>query len=210
MDEPITNCPFCLGIPTVGPNPVVLPKTRFDRVLYETPRIVLTPALGMIVPGSFLIVSKTHVHSYAAFEEQTLPALDRDVKEIIEWLTVIFGEYLLFEHGASSIRSDPHGGCIIHAHFHLFPTAEATGPIVLNALPWLRLKTLSDLSSAGVNSYALVRLAGQYYLSISPKLPSQWIRRVVVESLAISRHWDWGADFGKRELEETLVKLGVN
>ena len=49
-------------------------------------------------------------------------------------------------------------------------------------------------------------LDGRYYVANSP-LPSQWIRRKVVEWLALDAHWDWGAYFGEDELNATLARL---
>jgi diadenosine tetraphosphate (Ap4A) HIT family hydrolase len=207
MDEQCANCPYCGGIPGVGPRPVSAPKTRFDRVLYETPEIVLTPTLGMIVPGSFLIVSKIHVHGFASLSEESLIRVDSSIRYILGRLRPLFGDYLVFEHGSPIKAIESHGGCIMHAHFHLFPTAKETGPMILSALPWQELGSLFQLSQARGLAYALVGLDGHYSLSKSPRLPSQWIRRVVVDSLNSSKHWDWGVEFGYKELEETLAKL---
>jgi diadenosine tetraphosphate (Ap4A) HIT family hydrolase len=207
MDDQCSICPFCQGIPGVGPTPVSTPKTPFDVILYETREVVLAPALGMIVPGSLLVISKDHLNSFANFGSQALAELHTDVNRIIQWLQPIFGEYLVFEHGASATQTYPHGGCIIHAHFHLFPTAKETGPMILDAFSWQELKTLAELSNAKDCSYCLLRLAEHYYFSDSPNLPSQWIRRIVVSSITTDRHWDWGVDFGQEELQETLDRL---
>jgi hypothetical protein len=133
--------------------------------------------------------------------------LDKDIQKIKTGLESFFPEYLVFEHGASNLQSEPHGGCIIHAHLHLFPTAKETGSTLLAALPWSRLASLTDIVKADGSSYCLLRLADKYYLNKSVRLPSQWIRRVVVDSLNTNRHWDWGVDFGHEELDETLLKL---
>jgi diadenosine tetraphosphate (Ap4A) HIT family hydrolase len=161
----------------------------------------------MIVPGSFLVISKNHINSFANFHGQSLLQLDSDINEIVNWLEPLFGRYFIFEHGASSTQTHPHGGCIIHAHLHLFPTAKETVPLILGTFRWDKLKTLSDLASAKDYSYLLLRLEHDYYISRSPNLQSQWIRRVVVSSVNTARHWDWGVDFGYEELQETLEIL---
>lgn len=200
-------CPYCRGIPKVGDDPVSIPRTPFDEVLYETAQFVLVPTLGMIVPGCFLIISKKHLDSFACMESQTLSNIERQLKKIINWLEPIFGEYLIFEHGGLASQNKPHGGCITHAHFHLFPTAKETGLIVQRSLSWKSIDLFSNLSGFRDSSYAFLGLNRKYYVHKTPNLPSQWIRRIVVDSLNISKHWDWGVEFGYEELEITLAKI---
>lgn len=208
MTDTCKTCPYCRGIPGVGVSPPAKPRTPFDQVLYKAPEIVLTPALGMLVPGMFLIISRSHRYSFASFGEKSLTDIDSHIQRIINWLQPIFGEYLIFEHGASSTQTESHGGCIMHAHLHLFPTARETAAKVLEALSWEMLESISQLSDVGDIPYALLGLNKQYFLSKSVSLPSQWIRKVVAESLGTSKHWDWGAYFGSDELKETIAMLG--
>ena len=70
--------------------------------------------------------------------------------------------------------------------------AARVGSQLLDALPWTPLSTLTELERFREEGYALCGLGGRYYAANVP-LPSQWIRRRVVEWMELDAHWDWGA-----------------
>jgi diadenosine tetraphosphate (Ap4A) HIT family hydrolase len=202
------RCTYCENIPGVGQKPRTVAPNLFEQPISETAKAVIVPDLGMLVPGCFLAVSKQHVFSYAHFDGDALDELDLYLQRAVDQLATVFGDYFIFEHGASEqMQNLPYGGCITHAHFHLSPVAKEVGARILNTLAFEKLPSLAAIASESNNSYALLGLKGSYFLARNPKLPGQWIRRIVVDSLGLSRHWDWGVESGDRELEVTLSML---
>jgi diadenosine tetraphosphate (Ap4A) HIT family hydrolase len=204
MIEECSMCPYCKGIPKVGSKPVLNACTPFDQLLFEGSDFVLTPTLGMLVPGYLLVISKKHIYSFANFDENSLSNLETIVKKIIEKLTPLFGEYFLFEHGSSQkIQTKPYGGCINHAHLHLIPLAQKIGMAIKKELNCVQLPSLLQLGDYKENSYALLGLSDEYFITRSPYLPSQWIRRITADKMKLKKHWDWGVEFGSEELQIT-------
>jgi hypothetical protein len=201
-------CSYCINIPGVGPSPPSVPENLFNRPIGEGANVVIVPALGMLVPGSFLAISKEHIFSFAHFSRMELESLEAYMRLLTSSLEPLFGEYLIFEHGASELETHvPHGGCITHAHFHLFPVADKAGDWIRKLLPFESLPNLASIANNTHHTYALLGIKNNYYISKSPSLPSQWIRRVIVDCLGISNHWDWGVEFGLDELNITLFRL---
>jgi len=200
-------CAYCLNIPGVGPKPRDVAPNLFEQPVSESPNVVIVPDLGMLVPGCFLAVSKQHVFSYAHFSTEHLDELELYVHTVTDRLARSFDEYFIFEHGACERSTNSYGGCITHAHLHLTPAARQAGARILSALNFEELSTFSAVASQTEFSYALLGLGKRYFLARNPKLPGQWIRRVVVESLNLTRHWDWAVETGEKELETTLTVL---
>lgn len=200
-------CAYCLNIPGVGPEPQDVAPNLFEQPISETTNAVIVPDLGMLVPGCFLTVSKQHVFSYAHFSRKQLDELEHYVHTVTDRLGQLFGEYFIFEHGACERSVTSYGGCITHAHLHLTPAARQAGSQILSSLDFEEISRFSAVASQTDDSYALLGLGKRYFLARNPKLPGQWIRRVVVESLNLTRHWDWAVEFGESELETTLEVL---
>ena len=199
------TCPYCRGVPGVGPRPVKPAAKPFDQVLGVGPQVVLTPTVGTFMPGYLLLVTTDHMANFGEMGESRLRVLEPFISTLTGQLAGLFGDYLVFEHGASPEQAVSRGSCVSHAHLHLMPAAKASDSL-LAALPWEPLTTLPELARFRESGYAMCGIAGRYYVANAP-LPSQWIRRKVVEWLALETHWDWGAYFGEDELHTTLEKL---
>lgn len=208
MNEMKTDaCAYCSNIPCVGPKPRDVAPNLFEQPVSESTNAVIVPDLGMLVPGCFLAVSRQHVFSFAHYSSSQLNELALYVHTVTDRLAQLFGEYFIFEHGACEMSNTSYGGCITHAHLHLTPAAREAGSEILSALDFEEIPSFSAVASQTNDSYALLGLGRRYFLARDPKLPGQWIRRVVVESLNLTRHWDWAVEIGERELETTLAVL---
>lgn len=201
------ECPYCSNIPHVGNNPSLISKSLFDIVLDDDKDVVLTPALGMFVPGYLLLITKNHIPSFAYLSLSQLTNISRYLDELTNILATIFGDYIVFEHGASENMSQMWGGCVVHAHLHLLPIGQSAKQSIISKLVWESLNSFEEITKAKGNTYALMSNNGSYLLNETPKLPSQWIRRESVSLLNINKEWDWQVDFGSDNLDITFKKL---
>lgn len=201
------QCPYCSRIELVGDNKIK-PKNsdRFDTVIDYSNDVVITPTLGMIVPGYLLAISRTHIQMFSEFLPIQLVELQSYILKILATLNPLFGEYIIFEHGPQKIV-DGHklGGCIGHAHLHLIPKTKNLVKQIKSALPWQPLKSFSELHEKG--DYALFGDANNFYFSSVPNLPPQWIRKQLTLASEAPCDWDWTIDTGIEELEVTLATL---
>jgi hypothetical protein len=158
---------------------------------------------------------RRHVETVAALpasEYDAFVALLRSVEPIVARL----GFPLLFEHGA---RCPADGGCgIYHAHVHLVPVPAhvATSACFDNPRLYDSLN-LAYASLRSANDYLLVRdthgqIAALEGLSSSMHgpLPSQFMRRQLVDLFGLDRPWDW-REYREPEpaVIETLELFGV-
>jgi len=186
MQDQYNNCPYCNNLPGVGDQHPKTSGTPFDVLLHEAKDVILTPTKGMLLPGYFLAITKRHYSSFAELGGRALSRFDEYLQDLLGALAPIFGDYFSFEHGSAEICStEACGPSIEHAHFHLIPAANNLESALLQALPWEELSSISKIPEDLASDYALFGLRGGYYISRSPKIPSQWIRRKLVEILSL-------------------------
>lgn len=202
------DCPYCEGIPSVGPRAPRSPSSTFNTVLASGPGVVLTPTVGMLVPGYLLAVTTNHLDSVAALGSRTLSELDQWITGLLEVLAPVFGNYMVFEHGSGGRRTDAgSGACIVHGHLHLIPDSGTASRTVLTELSPQPIDALADAAAFASMNYALVRTAGQWSVRADVDLPGQWVRRQVAASISRAAEYDWAVFSGESQLHETLEAL---
>ena len=202
------DCPYCSGIPGVGPNAADFHDTAFNTVLTSGPGAVLTPTIGMLVPGYLLIVTHSHNTSIASLGGPALEKLDKWIIELIQQLTAIYGPYVVFEHGSGGERDSlGSGACIVHGHLHLIPDNGALALAIGRDLSLSRLGSLSDIESYSSTNYALMHDGKGWLVAGSVALPGQWIRRHVARLTGRLAEYDWAAFPGEENLTKTLKQL---
>lgn len=201
-----STCPFCSRIlnPQLGsPAP-----NSFDTIIHESNGLVLAPSVGMLAPGHLLLMTRAHAPSFAFLNAEELSHAFTYCGILTTKLSLLFGSYFCFEHGADSHAPEkPYGGCITHAHWHLLPLAASLNEHLLHALPWVELNSAGQLSAYRGVSYALWFSEQRIRIAPKVKIPGQWIRRVAVERALAARHWDWAIDSGAAELRATQDAL---
>lgn len=193
------TCEFC----TKGEQPLL--AYDFGSTLGNG-NVVLKPALGMLIPGYFLTVTRKHLTSFAQLPAEALAEIDDTLTKSEEYLAPKFGEYFRVEHGSDNVTTCGSGGCIDHAHQHLVPAMDVADH-AQELLPWQQLDDFTDITQFAGEPYIYMGRQGEHYVVPNPDLPSQWIRRQIAEVRGLE-HWDWAVYEGATELFETLLKLG--
>lgn len=192
-------CVFC-------PDQLSGSSSDFDQAIASHAGGVIIPALGMMVPGYFLAVTKSHAHSVSELAAPELASFyGWAVERCREW-SPLFGEYFIVEHGSCpGARS---GSCIDHAHLHLVPLASEVGSAILNSsdVVWRNLPGAEDLAGLRGRGYVSIYLQDQLFVADDVRLPSQWLRRVIAKELGLSV-WDWALEYGRPQLTATMLSL---
>jgi diadenosine tetraphosphate (Ap4A) HIT family hydrolase len=178
------------------------------RAILANSRFHVIPTLGQLVEGHLLIVPDTHFCALANLPSNQIVELDSLMQLVRSRLNDAYGECTFFEHG---IRDEGAGGCgIDHAHMHAVPVA-ADG--VLNTLKQEfggsridSLKGIRDSLPDGSSYLFFENFAGDRYLFPVNNLPSQYMRKLVAESIGKS-NWDWRACGCEPELISTIQRL---
>lgn len=196
-------CEFCSKISRADDG--ASPLAWFDfRILTQTEDFVAVPALGSIVPGYLLLVTKKHVPSMACLtrgERQRLFAFTG-------WLARLQAEHwhppMIFEHGAADESKARAGSCVTHAHWHLVP-----GPWCLTSPDY----TFRRISSFEEFALQYDFKAGYLYfesyngtalVSEADFVCSQLFRRLLAQSAGKADEWDYAVFPFFDNMKETI------
>jgi hypothetical protein len=175
--------------------------SSFDAHWLSNQEFVLTPALGMFVPGYFLVTSRLH--------RLAIASIGRSFESLYaksEVLRKPFGDYLVFEHATSSSASGL-GPCISHAHAHLVPVSNSCFEFVLQSLADAQPGTWKDAIRLVDQGYVYICFGGRSFIApAGGEVRGQWLRRKIAEFMSIE-FWDWSAYYGHDELGQTIQRL---
>lgn len=191
--EHAAGCEFCVEMQDLEASRFrsIYGSTLASRVVRETAHFIVVPTIGQIVAGAMLVIPREHVETLADVADHT-----DELLELANECRQIFGENIVFEHGA---RASTGSGCgVDHAHLHVVPMPVAcTLRELLPAAP--RVPSVADALRGlkGAREYLMVRdtRGDVSVLDLTNhdgrEYPSQYFRRRVVEILKLDAHWDW-------------------
>lgn len=193
------GCPFCDNV--LGRQS----RSAYDEPLVDRPTFLVIPALGMFLPGYLLMISRSHVGSFAHMGIDELGDIDLWRTRHMTHLSEEFGEYFCFEHGMGDAVRESTGACVSHAHLHLIP-GSAAARLIRNELPWQPIGEYKEIASLRGQSYSYLGWRGCHYVVPEPVLPGQWVRRQTARAMHL-QNWDWAVYAGDAELGETRRRL---
>jgi ATP adenylyltransferase len=170
-------CALCNAVAdaTLFPDPFL-----FNSKLYETPRFVVLPSLGPLMPGHIMIVSKEHYLSLASMGQDAVNEYDELAAYLRNGPFLQGSNALEAEHG--STLEDKAGACVVHAHVHLMPRM---GKFMDEFKRKLSVRNEANLLELGPTHvpYIYVRAESGHLLFDAHGLPSQSIRRILCDVL---------------------------
>lgn len=209
-ERQLRTCDFCDEFSDGRKNTFILryAPAFLDRVILATEHFRVIPSLGQITQGHLLIVPLKHFCSLCDVPPEQWEALENLRVEIRSMLQKTYGACVFFEHG---IRGERSGGCgIDHAHMHALPVAargvvkilkQRFGGSVTDSIEDARRKLGSD------DAYLFFEdVSGEPYVFPANNLPSQYMRKLVAESIGNS-DWDWRLSGHEPELISTVQRL---
>jgi diadenosine tetraphosphate (Ap4A) HIT family hydrolase len=199
FDDPM--CVFCEVLEEF--ESPTMPPLNYNTCLAASDHFVVLPALGPLVKGHVLVVSKAHMPSLASLGEQAICEFEELAAEVKERYGPLGIDMLEAEHGATA--SSGGGGCISHAHVNLIPRLGYLYGALNGTLPPVEF-SLPLASLAGVNHpYILMKRQDSVKLYDAFAVPSQLIRRVLCKHLG-RENWDW-AVFPSLSLVDDTIGL---
>lgn len=152
---------------------------------------VLMPALGALVPGNTILVSREHLPSAAHLNTQQAAQFEEALNQAHEFQNIAFGPSMAFEHGLPLLEHHA-TTCISHLHIQFLPCIDG----------FSRARDLADEFVA--SSYKEIRFrygARRHYLWArfsqeseyameQDAIVSQYFREFYAERLGL-KEWDW-------------------
>lgn len=169
-----------------------------NSVLFETDRYAVVPALGALVSGYVMLVSKDHCASAATIEAAELAVLEALLTEVLAMLRQKFAgsSWLVFEHG-TALQCGTKACCVDHLHLHLVPLQmDLAGELErrLQHVPQ-RIKSLVDLKNVNfeiTGNYIYVRNPDDSCYAFAPEAySSQLVRQVIAGKVGQEQRWNW-------------------
>jgi len=149
-----------------------------NQKLMETPRFVVIPSLGPLVPGHVMVVSKSHFSSLASMgseailEYEGLAARLRTAPFLADRLP------LEAEHGSTG--GDKAGACVIHTHVHWMPGMGRFWNEFAQKLSQRAETDLFELRDREV-PYIFARAGTEHAIFRAEGLRSQTVRKILCE-----------------------------
>jgi diadenosine tetraphosphate (Ap4A) HIT family hydrolase len=169
------------------------PLPIYDTILYETTNFIVVPALGALVSGYLMIVSRNHMHSMACITRSEMDELNDLIEFLREKILRCFNvSPILFEHGSALGCVNKSACCIEHAHLHLVPVHLSEETRILQYANAVKIPNLQSLISFNGEPYLLyVNAERGHYLSRDTILPSQYMRKWIANEIGRPFEWDW-------------------
>ena len=120
------------------------------------------------------------------------------------------GPVTAFEHGMDARTGRAAGGCVDHAHLQLLAVSEdLTESIAAVVGPPVRVSSLTELPRAVPDGeYLYYRPpAGPGNVFATRDLPSQFMRRLLAETLGTADEWNWRKEPHAARLVESVRLL---
>lgn len=186
-------CDFC---DRLGGDPAGRPWYDF-RILGSTASFVVVAALGALVPGHIMIVTRDHLVSMARLPTSALNELHSTFFDWVGVVEELWGQCIAFEHGG-----DQTGGCVVHAHLQILPIPSAGQLPETRPCPAASFRDLGLLVAQ--EPYLLLWENGQLSTVGLRPLPGQYMRRVIAGRLGRLGKWDYLAFPNLENMNETV------
>ncbi|WP_163995677.1 hypothetical protein [Pyxidicoccus caerfyrddinensis] len=167
-------------------------------VVHSTEEHVVVPALGSIIEGYVMLVSKNHRSSVATLKAQQATQVQRELDSVLSALEKQSGSsrWVVFEHG-TTLDCGLKACCVDHLHLHLLPVdmdlaADLATRLSCEARHIEALQELRQVRESGADNYIYVRNPdGKHYVLTPPAYSSQFVRQVLAERAGKGDLWNW-------------------
>lgn len=188
------NCRLCWAISNLGQ------KYISNKILLSTQNYLIIPALGALIPGYLLLLSKAHWRAVATLEEKYLCDLEAQLSILLGQLIKMNPEWIIFEQGSTKDYGIK-GCCIEHMHLHFLPLKFdlANKLSKMLSVPLESISSLNDIRTKCNEypcNYIFVRNPNGDKFILRPEVyPSQYVRQIIASHLNKDLLWDWKYHF---------------
>jgi diadenosine tetraphosphate (Ap4A) HIT family hydrolase len=191
------SCTFCLALRSHREG-----KSKpHDTILYTSPRFVVLPALGPIVPGHVVVVSRNHTPSLLSSGSEMRREYDALLSRLRVSRPFLRSGLLEAEHGSTA--SERAGACITHTHVNLIPNLGHLDGMFDGEFPLEAVANQVASLQFAESPYLLLRGGDDYKVYLARNIASQLIRRRLCTLLGRD-DWDWAVFPSDDVISETI------
>jgi len=173
-----------------------------NKALLKTDNFFVIPALGPLVEGHILVISKTHFDCLASMGYEINSEYNDLIRNLSQHQSFDNNDFLEFEHGSKG--EEAAGASIIHCHVHILPNLGHLHNILDDELPQIPFADgFNSMFSISRPHIWIRRNISEFKCYLAENLPSQFLRRKITHRLG-NNEWDW-RKYPHRKWVETTV-----
>lgn len=162
-----------------------------NTIIDETDNFYVLPAVGSLVDGYLLIVTKRHVNSMADLTDSESYEYIELIDKYRKRFKSIYKRYpIIFEHGTPKVHLKNKASSVDHAHTH-----------IVNHNYLDEGKIIEDINFKNIDSIDIIKNDKNYILYINPlekifvsynfPIESQLMRKMIAADLGIHNKYNW-------------------
>lgn len=191
------KCPFCN-----------MDKTCLENtILEETQYFYVIPALGSIVEGYILIISKKHINSMSDLTNEEINEYENLIAKYREIFKSIYKKYpIIFEHGAPNIEDKIRANSVNHAHTHIVNHNYKNEQSLIEKLNFKKISKIQNLNR-NKNYIFYISPNNSIYVTNTFESISQIMRIEIAKDLNINDKYDWRKNKFENNIIITINKI---
>ena len=191
------NCVFCN-----------IDKSRTENtIIEENENFIVLPAIGALVDGYLMIVSKKHINSMSKLKENERIEYEFLIEKYRNKFKNIYNKFpIIFEHGSPIKDSDMKASSVIHAHTHIVNHQFFDESIIIKNLNFKRLANFKYLSKEQ-NYIMYINQENICYVSYNFEPVSQMMRKLIAKDLGYENKFDWKKEIFIENINSTIRKF---
>lgn len=196
MPKETNDCPFCR----------MDESNIWNTVLYETRHFKVIPAVGSLVDGYIIVISKRHISSMTELDNYERCEYSDLVMRFRDVFKSIYGRYpMVFEHGSPD-EIFGRASSVDHAHVHIVNHRFKDEETLIGELNLERAKSLENLQSKK-NYIMYMSPDGIVYVTYKFEPKSQLMRIKIADDLKLGEKFDWRRERFDENIKSTVDKI---
>lgn len=182
---------------------------RENTILEETIYFYVIPAVGSLVVGYVLILSKRHIYSMAELNNEEQKEYESLIEKYRNIFKSIYKKYpIVFEHGSSNIKNKTKANSIDHAHTHIINYQYKNERKMIKNLNFYSIKDFSQLTT-DQNYILYINPNKEMYMTNHFPPISQLMRLIVAKELNIENQYEWQKSRFDEKTEQTILDINT-
>ena len=175
----MNNCTFCK-----------LDKSKYyNKIIEQTEYFFVIPALGALVEGYVMIVSKEHVNSLIELDDMVIDEYNELINKYRNKFKEFYGKYpIIFEHGTPDINGIC-TSCVTHAHSHIVNHIYKNEDEILKNLKFEKINDIRDIKNQNYIFYENAQ--GENFITYNYQPIRQIMRIQIAKDLGIEEKYNW-------------------
>lgn len=181
-----------------------------NTIINENSNFYVLPALGSLVEGYLLIVSKRHVNSMADLNEEEKSDYIDLINKYIKIFYNVYGiNPIIFEHGTPMPNNKMRANSVFHAHTHIVNYNFLDSERIIKSLNFKSIKDACDINK-NKNYIFYMDDSLKCYVSYNFPSESQLMRKIMAKELGIDDKFDWRNNRFMNNITSTIKKMNIN